>query len=116
MRKFGRILALIFITAFCCNVVNISSPQICPEKNSQETHFSIAPSNAGSQAIEARNLNSFFSTLPDLIQKNKKEISSALIASTLSKVNYFSGYIFYASCLIVRIETTDLIFPFHFFW
>ena len=116
MRNFEKILAFIFVTAFCRNVVNISSPQIFSEKNLQETHFSIAPSNDGSQAIEARNLNSFFSTLPDLVQKNKKEISSALIASALSKVNYFSGYIFYASNLIVRIEATDLIFPFHFFW
>jgi hypothetical protein len=116
MRNFGKILALIFVTVFCCNVVNINSHQISPEKNSQESRLSVAPLSDGSQAIEARNLNFFFSTLPDLVQKNKKEISSALIASALSKVNCFSGYIFYASNLIVRIETTDLIFPFHFFW
>ncbi len=115
MRSVRKIMALLFLTAFCCNIVNFDSHPI-PVKNIQESNLSIAPLNNGSQAIEARNLTFFFSTLPDLIQKNKKEISSALIASALSKVNYFTGYIFYASYLILRIETTDLIFPFHFFW
>ena len=119
MRNALKIIAFLFITALCCNIADVklqSSLHTVPVKTSQESFLSVIPLNDGSQAIEARNLTSFFSTFSNLISKNKKEIPSAVIASALPKVNYFTSYIFYASYLIVRIETTDLIFPFHFFW
>jgi len=113
MRSVVKLIALLFIAAFCYNIIHASHLPV-PVKNSQQTLLSIAPSNSGSQAIESRNLTSLFSAFSDY--SSKKEISCALIASSLSRANLFTGYIFYASYLILKIETTDLIFPFHFFW
>jgi hypothetical protein len=119
MRTGFKIIAFLFVTVLCCNVLVPdfkNTNQGNPVKNETESFLSVAPANEGSQAIEARNLTSLFSSIPEIFQKNKKEISSALIASALSGVNHYTGYIYYASCLIVRVESTDLIFPSHFFW
>jgi|GEM_PF-2452318 len=119
MRNAMKIVAFLFITALCCNIVNagIKNPsQTIPVKNTQESSLSVAPLNEENQAIESRNLTTSFSALPDPLQKSQKESACSLIASALPKYNYFTRYIFYASCLIVRIQTTDLIFPFHYHW
>jgi hypothetical protein len=117
MRNAFKILAFLLITAFCCNFANIhvDNSRIQTEET-PGNWLSVSPLDHGSQAIESRNLNDFFSSIPLPNFKNQKVTSILSKTAASIQVNGYKHYLFYATNLILRIETTDLIFPFHFFW
>jgi len=53
---------------------------------------------------------------PASVKSTWKEFSAANIAAEHVYVHTFSRYNFFSRKLLVRLQNTDLIFPFHYFW
>lgn len=53
---------------------------------------------------------------PVTVKNTFKEFSAANKVAELVFVHTFSQYNFFSRKLLVRLENTDLIFPFHYFW
>ena len=53
---------------------------------------------------------------PVTVKNTYKEFSAANIATEHVGVHTFSQYNFFSQKLLARLQNTDLIFPFHYFW
>ncbi|MFM6925882.1 MAG: hypothetical protein ACKOU7_10315 [Ferruginibacter sp.] len=53
---------------------------------------------------------------PATVKNTYKEFSAVNKAAEQVYVHTFSQYSFYSRKLLVRLQNTDLIFPFHYFW
>jgi hypothetical protein len=118
MKNILKIVTLLSLAACCFFLTTVhfkAEVNKTAETKTQGNVISISPSNQESQAVESRNLTSFFSALHYFKQKNQKEFSALLRACAFSKERNHGYYLFYAFCLIQRTESTDLIYPFHIF-
>lgn len=53
---------------------------------------------------------------PVTVKNTYKEFSAVNLAAEHALLHTFSQYNFFSNKLLVRLQNTDLIFPFHYFW
>lgn len=61
-------------------------------------------------------VNTHGSGLTHVVKKKTQEFSLFLILTEGLLTHIFSQYTSYVSTLLVGLNTTDIIFPFHYFW
>jgi hypothetical protein len=107
-----------FTTAFCSGMA-LKGNTIFPKTNSSEKEsysHSILPESF-QHTVQTENSVTVCSHNNPLTVKNTyKEFSAANIADEQLFVCSFLQYNFYSHKLLVRLQKTDLIFPFHYFW
>lgn len=125
MKKFLKIFALLNISILYCFIISIYSSSafntIAVFSKSGDTdaecHYSVISSNLLCLATRTESAVGVSDNAPPSPLKNTfKAFSACARAAEHVLFNRFLQYDFYSRNLVVRFHTTDIIFPFHYFW
>lgn len=107
-----------FATAFCSGMA-LKGNAIFSHNNSaeKESYSHSISAKSFQHTVQTENSVTVCSHHSPVTVKNTyKEFSGANLAAEHVLVHSFSQYNFYSHKLLVRLQKTDLIFPFHYFW
>jgi hypothetical protein len=107
-----------FATAFCSGMA-LRSNDIFSKNNAaeKESYSHSVSAKSFQHTVQTENSVTVCSHHnPVTVKNNYKEFSAVNIAAEHAFVRSFSQYNFYSQKLLTRLQKTDLIFPFHYFW
>lgn len=124
MKKSARIFLILTLFAFYGYAVSLCN------SNNFNNHFPFSPSRFPTQSYDSLKYSNLFCHIAqtessilvfrnipqDSLKKSFNEFSGCFKNIQHLFINIFSQYQFYSKNLIVRLQNTDIIFPFHFFW
>lgn len=120
----GRIFSLLSVSLLYFIIVSFYSNPIfidnftSTQTNTETEHYcSLVTNNLLCHTSEIESSNTIFNnTLPTTLKNNFNKFSNCIHSTEQAYFNTFSQYNFYAQNLLVRLQQTDIIFPFHYFW
>lgn len=125
MKKKLRIVFFLSIIALYGSAMGLCSSSLFFEnrETSKQTtslsqqHFFFTSSGSHNQIAENENSGSIYTNAPVITIKNSlSKLSASAKAIEHSFFCTYSQYSFYSHCLLIRLQQTDIIFPFHYFW
>jgi hypothetical protein len=125
MRKCKKIaLVLPVVILYCCiisfysNGVDVTGSTSSKNQPSQDdSRFSSVPPILYGKMIQTRNVVNVLTNIPvNTLKNHSNNCFPASKASEALHVSHFLRYIFCAANRISGFQSTDIIFPFHYFW
>lgn len=125
MRRYKRISTILhvivlycFVLSLCYSKALIVNPAFSANHPADHrSHFTVVSTDILCNPTNSRNFVQGFNQLPVVALKNSLNVFLACTkVAEMWHVNRYNKYLFYANCSIHWFHTTDIIFPFHYFW